>query len=350
MKKIPPYLQKGDCVVLISPARCVDKKDLLSFEKWVTDQGWVLEYGSYVFGKSNQFSSNDTQRAQDFVWAIEHKKAKAIFCAKGGYGSIRTLEALETLYSQKNHSGNLLVSDNLADASTLEISSMATSTQKNIQYDSNPIQVNWGLAFQKILSDANPKWLVGFSDISTLHLALQKGNWASIHGPLASQWASGNAGIIAGAEQLSKVLTGESVKIDLGNCTSIRNHSFEGEIVGGNLSLIYASLGTPLQPKCRGKVLFIEDIDEYLYHVDRMLRALKLAGLFEGLQGLIIGSMIDMKDNIVPFGYTVSQMVCEILAEYDFPILFDAPMGHGQQNCAIKFGVNCTFDKTFLNQ
>ena len=339
MNKIPQYLQKGDCVVLISPARSVDKKDLLAFEKWITDQGWQLEYGSNVFGNSNQFSSSDTQRAQDLVWAIEHKKAKAIFCAKGGYGSIRTLDAVETLYSQTNPSNNLLSPP-----------SLAPFNQKKTQHNSNQTPVNWGLGFQRILSDANPKWLVGFSDISTLHLALQKANWASIHGPLATQWASGDAGIVQGAAELSKILIGENVRIDLGNCPSIRNHSFEGELVGGNLSLIYASLGTPLQPNCQGKVLFLEDIDEYLYHVDRMLMALKLAGLFEGVQGLIIGSMVDMKDNVVPFGYTVSEMVCELLAGYTFPIFFDAPMGHGQQNCAIKFGMHCTFEKAFLTQ
>jgi muramoyltetrapeptide carboxypeptidase len=126
--------------------------------------------------------------------------------------------------------------------------------------------------------------------------------------------------------------------------------TFNGELIGGNLSLLYASLGTDLQPITDGKVLLIEDLDEYLYHVDRMLMACKNAGLFHNIKALLVGSMIDMNDNAVPFGKTVKEMIIELLGEANFPVVFDVPMGHDKQNYAVKLGAVCNFDNSTLTQ
>jgi muramoyltetrapeptide carboxypeptidase len=143
---------------------------------------------------------------------------------------------------------------------------------------------------------------------------------------------------------------GDIVSLDLSNSDVVRSKPFAGELVGGNLSLLYASLGTSVQPNTAGKVLFIEDLDEYYYHIDRMLFSLKLAGLFDGIQGLLVGSMIDMNDNSVPFGRSVKTMITELLACYDFPIIFDVPVGHDEENISIKLGADCNFENSILTQ
>jgi muramoyltetrapeptide carboxypeptidase len=130
----------------------------------------------------------------------------------------------------------------------------------------------------------------------------------------------------------------------------VRSRPFAGELLGGNLSLLYASLGTSVQPNTAGKVLFIEDLDEYYYHIDRMLFSLKLAGLFDGIKGLLVGSMIDMNDNAVPFGRSVKTMITELLVDCDFPIVFDVPVGHDEENISIKLGADCNFENSTLTQ
>jgi muramoyltetrapeptide carboxypeptidase len=126
--------------------------------------------------------------------------------------------------------------------------------------------------------------------------------------------------------------------------------SFTGQLVGGNLSLIYASLGTPLQPIATNKVLLIEDLDEYLYHIDRMIRSCKNAGLFQDIKALLVGSMIDMKDNAVPFGKSPKEIILEALGDKGFPILFDVEIGHDQRNHSVKLGCDITFDCSNLIQ
>jgi len=281
-----------------------------AFSRWVSAQGWRLEYAPNLFDVEHQFAGSDQHRAEDLIWAITHPTAKAIFTARGGYGCVRTVSKAEEL----------------CDA-MVGISSLI-----------------------ELLKQSPAKWLVGFSDITWLHLLFAKANFQSIHGPVATQWNLTHGHIDQNISHLAKTLVGDIVSLDLSNSDVVRSKPFAGELVGGNLSLLYASLGTSVQPNTAGKVLFIEDLDEYFYHVDRMLFSLKLAGLFDGIQGLLVGSMIDMNDNSVPFGRSVKTMITELLACYDFPIIFDVPVGHDEENISIKLGADCNFENSILIQ
>jgi muramoyltetrapeptide carboxypeptidase len=310
LRNQPAYLIPGDTVLLIAPSRSVSESDVAAFSRWVSGQGWRLEYAPNLFDVEHQFAGSDQHRAEDLIWAITHPTAKAIFTARGGYGCVRTVSKAEEL----------------CDA-MVGISSLI-----------------------ELLKQSPAKWLVGFSDITWLHLLFAKANFQSIHGPVATQWNLTHGHIDQNISHLAKTLVGDIVSLDLSNSDVVRSKPFAGELVGGNLSLLYASLGTSVQPNTAGKVLFIEDLDEYYYHIDRMLFSLKLAGLFDGIQGLLVGSMIDMNDNSVPFGRSVKTMITELLACYDFPIIFDVPVGHDEENISIKLGADCNFENSILTQ
>jgi len=310
LRNQPAYLIPGDTILLIAPSRSVSESDVAAFSRWVSAQGWLLEYAPNLFEVEHQFAGSDQHRAEDLVWAITHPTAKAIFTARGGYGCVRTVSKAEEL----------------CDA-MVGISSLI-----------------------ELLKQSPAKWLVGFSDITWLHLLFAKANFQSIHGPVATQWNLTHGHIDQNISHLAKTLMGDIVSLDLSNSDVVRSKPFAGELVGGNLSLLYASLGTSAQPNTAGKVLFIEDLDEYYYHIDRMLFSLKLAGLFDGIQGLLVGSMIDMNDNTVPFGRSVKTMITELLADCDFPIVFDVPVGHDEENISIKLGADCNFENSTLTQ
>ena len=310
MRNQPAYLIPGDTVLLIAPSRSVSESDVAAFSRWVSGQGWRLEYAPNLFEVEHQFAGSDQHRAEDLIWAITHPTAKAIFTARGGYGCVRTVSKAEELCDAMVGMSSLI----------------------------------------ELLKQSPAKWLVGFSDITWLHLLFAKANFQSIHGPVATQWNLTHGHIDQNISHLAKTLMGDIVSLDLSNSDVVRSKPFAGELVGGNLSLLYASLGTSVQPNTAGKVLFIEDLDEYYYHIDRMLFSLKLAGLFDGIQGLLVGSMIDMNDNSVPFGRSVKTMITELLACYDFPIIFDVPVGHDKENISIKLGADCNFENSILTQ
>ena len=310
MRDQPAYLIPGDTVLLIAPSRSVSESDVAAFSRWVSAQGWRLEYAPNLFEVEHQFAGSDQHRAEDVIWAITHPTAKAIFTARGGYGCVRTVSKAEELCDTMGGMSSLI----------------------------------------ELLKQSPAKWLVGFSDITWLHLLFAKANFQSIHGPVATQWNITHGHIDQNISHLAKTLMGDIVSLDLSNSDVVRSKPFAGELVGGNLSLLYASLGTSAQPNTAGKVLFIEDLDEYYYHIDRMLFSLKLAGLFDGIQGLLVGSMIDMNDNTVPFGRSVKTMITELLADCDFPIVFDVPVGHDEENISIKLGADCNFENSTLTQ
>ncbi len=334
MKNQPAYLLPGDTVLLIAPSRSVSENDVAAFSGWVKAQGWQLEYAPNLFEVEHQFAGNDQHRAQDLIWAISHPSAKAIFTARGGYGCVRTVAKAEELC--KAREGHVRDGDSL----------------KGIVIEGKPMGVgaNPDSGLLDLIKQSPAKWLVGFSDITWLHLLFAKANFHSIHGPVATQWKLTHGHIDQNMYHLGCALRGGAVSLDLLNCEVIGSKPFAGELVGGNLSLLYASLGTPFQPDTVGKVLFIEDLDEYYYHVDRMLYSLKLAGLFDGIKGLLVGSMIEMNENPVPFGRSVKTMITELLAGCEFPIVFDVPVGHDEENMSIKLGANCNFENSILTQ
>jgi muramoyltetrapeptide carboxypeptidase len=280
--KIPPSLQKGDVIAILATAR----KNIDDNLKPTIDllHSWGLEV---VIGKSigldnNQLAGTDAQRAEDFQEQLDNPNIKAIWCVRGGYGTVRMIDLLDfTKFKQ------------------------------------------------------NPKWIVGFSDVTVMHSYLNKINIASIHGlmPVTVEKASPES-----IESLRKALFGESLKYEIPFEAANRLGTAKGEIVGGNLSILYSLMGSNAQIDCKGKILFMEDLDEYLYHIDRMMMALKRCGYFENLNGLIIGSMTKMKDNDIPWGKNANQIIEDVTKEYSFPILYNFPAGHIQNNSPLIFG------------
>ena len=280
--KIPPSLQKGDSIAILATAR----KNIDDNLKPTIDllYSWGLEV---VIGKSigldnNQLAGTDAQRAEDFQEQLDNPNIKAIWCVRGGYGTVRMIDLLDfTKFKQ------------------------------------------------------NPKWIVGFSDVTVIHSYLNKINIASIHGlmPITVEKASPES-----IESIRKALFGETLEYEIPFEAANRLGTAKGEIVGGNLSILYSLMGSNAQIDCKGKILFIEDLDEYLYHIDRMMMALKRCGCFENLKGLVVGSMTKMKDNDIPWGKNANQIIEDVTKEYLFPILYNFPAGHIQDNNPLIFG------------
>ena len=280
--KIPASLQKGDTIAIVATAR----KNIEDNLKPTIDllHSWGLEV---VIGKSigldnHQLAGTDEERAADLQQQLNNPNIKAIWCVRGGYGTVRIIDLID---------------------------------------------------FSKFKE--NPKWIVGFSDVTVIHSYLNKLNIASIHAlmPVTVAKATPNA-----IESVRKSLFGESLKYELAANIENKLGKATGEMVGGNLSILYSLMGSNAQIDCRGKILFLEDLDEYLYHIDRMLMNLERCGCFKDLKGLVIGSMTKMKDNEIPWGKNANQIIADITKEYTFPILYNFPAGHIQNNNALIFG------------
>ncbi len=280
--KIPPSLQKGDTIAIVATAR----KNIDDNLKPAIDllHGWGLEV---VIGKSiglddNQLAGTDAQRAEDFQQQLDNPNIKAIWCVRGGYGTVRIIDLLDfTQFKQ------------------------------------------------------NPKWIIGFSDVTVIHSYVNLLNIASIHA--AMPVTIGKASVES-IESLRKSLFGESLNYEIPFDAANRLGNAKGEIVGGNLSILYSLMGSNAQIDCKGKILFIEDLDEYLYHIDRMMMSLKRCGCFDGLNGLIVGTMTKMRDNDIPWGKNANQIIADVTKEYSFPILYNFPAGHFHDNRALIFG------------
>src|SRR5690606_35681972 len=280
--KTPAYLQKGDTVAMVCTARSFtidEAQEAVSlFESW----GLNIVFGSTIDINANQLGGTDEQRTDDLQRMMDDDTIKAIWIARGGYGTVRIIDKID---------------------------------------------------FSKFIQ--NPKWIIGFSDITVLHSHLHNLGIATLHAimPYSVPKASSEA-----KETLHKALFNEDYTIEIPSNSSNKTGDAEGLLIGGNLSIIYSLLGSKSSVNTKNKILYLEDLDEYLYHIDRMFYNLKRNGYFDGLNGLIIGGMTDMHDNQIPFGYDVQQIVLDICKEYDFPICFDFPAGHIPNNRALKLG------------
>ena len=281
---IPPFLKPGDRIRIVSPAGKVQKDKILPGIELLQDEGFEVVVGRHVFGKNFQYSGTDSQRAADLQEAINDPETRAIICARGGYGSLRIIEKID---------------------------------------------------FSPLLR--NPKWLVGFSDVTAFHLILNKLGIASIHGAMPGFFLDDNKPSKSFFSLMELLSSGSSdVKIQAEETN--RSGSCSGELVGGNLSLVYSLQGTPWQLETSGKILFIEDISEYLYHLDRMMQNLRLAGQLKNLAGLVVGGFTDMKDNDSPFGKSAYEIILEAVQDYQFPVCFNFQAGHIPKNLALMFG------------
>lgn len=280
--KIPPSLQKGDTIALVATARKNIDDNLKPAIDLLHSWGLEVVIGSSIGLDNNQLAGTDEQRAADFQQQMDNPNIKAIWCVRGGYGTVRMIDLLDfTKFKQ------------------------------------------------------NPKWIVGFSDVTVIHSYVNKLKIATIHGAMPITVGKASAESI---ESLRKSLFGEKLEYETSFSPANRLGNAKGEIVGGNLSILYSLMGSNAQIDCKGKILFIEDLDEYLYHIDRMMMSLKRCGCFDGLNGLIVGTMTKMKDNEIPWGKNANQIIEDVTKGYSFPIFYNFPAGHYRDNRALIFG------------
>lgn len=291
----PKSLKKGDTIGVVSTARKITTKELAPSVEFVKQWGLNVVLGKSIDAEENQYAGNDELRKSDFQDMLDNPDIDAIWCAKGGYGTVRIID---------------------------------------------------GLDFSEFLK--NPKWIIGYSDITVLHSHIHNLNVETLH-----------AQILLGVETKSpetsqsirKVLFGEDYKVtyfvsdeELSYKESSsgsklnRNGNAKGILTGGNLSVLYSLCGSDSALHTDGKILFIEDLDEYLYHIDRMMVNLKRNGMLQNLAGLIVGGMTEMHDNIIPFGKTAEEIVWDAVKEYKYPVCFNFPAGHIDDNRALVMG------------
>lgn len=289
----PPYLQQGDIVAITCPAKSLpipinDAVRLL--ESW----GLKVVLGDTINASWRQFAGTDQLRTADFQRFLDDRSVKAIFAARGGYGTIRIIDKLD-------FSG-----------------------------------------FRE-----NPKWIIGFSDITILHSHVHAVHHVqSIHGqmPLTIPDASKIS-----LETLRKALFNEPVSYTYESAIKNRPGTASGILTGGNLTLLLMMSGSVSEQDYSGKILFLEDVGEYLYSIDRMMISFKRAGILASLKGLIIGGFTELKDNDIPFGQTAEQIIMSHVEEYDFPVCFNFPAGHLSDNQALVFGREATLSVNEFN-
>lgn len=297
---LPQKLTHKSKIRIVSPAGRIDEKHVLPAVEWFKKQGYSVELGKHVFAQHYQFAGTDSQRLEDLQTALDDPDTDCIICSRGGYGTVRIIDQLDFT------------------------------------------------AFLK-----KPKWLVGFSDITILHSCFNNMGVATIHGVMPRYFFDDNGTPGENLASLMNLLTGKGINYSIGPCDFNRIGNTSAEIVGGNLSIISSLQGTKYELDTDGKILFIEDIDEFLYHTDRMIFQLKLAGKLDNLAGLILGDFTDMKDNESPFGKSVHDIILESVKEFNYPVCFGFPAGHDKKNLALAFGtkwaLNVSKEKTTLN-
>jgi len=301
MKKnlTPNFLKPGDAVTIIATARKVNQAEIKPAIDFLKKQGFEILLAKNLFKEYNQFSGTDKQRIHDLQSALNNPKIKAIFIARGGYGTARILDEID---------------------------------------------------YSKFLK--HPKWIIGFSDITALLMDVyEKTNIQTLHGPmpLTFSWDKNSL------HQTIYTLFGQSINYKFPNNNKLNKQgSIKALLIGGNLSVIYANISNLKKSFSKPYILFLEDLDEYLYHIDRMMLALKRGNYLNNMVGLVCGSFSEMKDNAVPFGLSAEQIICNYLPSSCIASTFDFPSGHQKINLPIKIGaitnLNVTKKKVLFSQ
>ncbi len=283
----PTYLNPGDKIAIVAPARKISMEELQPAVDVLTSWGYEVVFGDNLFNEFNQYSGSDEERTLDFQNALDADDIKAIICARGGYGTLRIIDKLD---------------------------------------------------FTKFIN--NPKWIIGYSDVTVLHSHINK-NYSieTLHATMPVNFPK-DGSINQSLASLQIALQGESLSYCIENHALNRNGITSGKLCGGNLSILYALTASVSDIDTKDKILFIEDLDEYLYHIDRMMLNLKRSGKLANLAGLIVGGMSEMRDNTIPFGMTAEEIIIEAVAEYDYPVCFNFPAGHISDNNALIMGRN----------
>jgi len=281
----PQYLKKGDTIGIVSTARKISGEEISTAVKIFEEWGLKVEPGKNLFSEHHQFAGTDSQRLIDFQQMLDNPGIKAIVCARGGYGTVKIID--------------------------------------NIDFSE----------FSK-----NPKWIAGFSDVTVLHSHIHTNlGIETIHSAMPVNFNN----IPEDSQSittLKNALFGEGLSYNINPHPFNRRGQATAMLTGGNLSILYSLCGSISDIDTKGKILFIEDLDEYLYHIDRMMMNLKRSGKLENLAGLIVGSMSEMNDNTTPYGQTAYEIIKECVEEYDYPLCFGFPAGHIKDNRTLIFG------------
>ncbi len=289
----PSYLKKGDNVIILAPAGKIDLSIVESAKNHLENWDLNVELSENINKPHFQFSAKDDERLKDLQQALNNENIKAIFCARGGYGSIKIAEKLN--------------------------------------FDK----------FKKF-----PKWIIGYSDITILHSLINSQiGVETIHGIMPINFPQ-DLQETESTQNLKNTLFEEKIEYKIKSNSNNISGNASAELVGGNLSILYSLRGTDYDIDTNNKILFIEEIGEYLYHIDRIMHNLKIGGKLENLKGLIVGGFTDIKDNENPFGQSIEEIILDAVKEYNFPVLFDFPAGHMSPNMSLFFGRNVEIDVT----
>lgn len=300
----PKALTKGDTVAIVAPAGIllhkegVIKKAKMILESW----GLHVVFGENIFNNGKHFAGTDEERLEDFQKALDSENIKAIWAARGGYGSVRILDRLN---------------------------------------------------FSKFLN--NPKWIIGYSDITAFHNHLHQLGVESIHGMMATSLQNELEEIVESLTTFKKALFGEALHYQISSSdynriqtSSSPDKAIEGQLVGGNLTLLASMLGSESQLNTDGKILLIEEIGEYKYSIDRMLQSLKRAGYFTHVKAVLVGDISKIKPNTTQWGSPIEALILDALPK-DVPVIFDFPAGHEFDNRALIMGRNMKIEPLETN-
>lgn len=285
---MPEYLKKGDTVGILATARKIDLATLEPGIKLLESWGLKVVIGKTIGKEQNQLAGADWQRATDFQEMLDNPGIKAIWAAKGGYGTVRIVDRIDFTNFKKK-----------------------------------------------------PKWVVGFSDVTVLHSHINNMDIGTLHAIMA---ISAKTATPEAIESFRKALFGEKLEYHIPAHPFNKNGKAQGELVGGNLSVLYSIQGSKSAVDMKGKILFLEDLDEYLYHIDRMMMNLKRNGSLDGVKGIIIGGMTSMNDNDIPWGKDALEIIQDIVKDLKIPVAYNFPAGHIKDNRALILGKNVTFE------
>ncbi|EMR03743.1 S66 peptidase family protein [Cesiribacter andamanensis] len=286
----PPYLQPGDTIAITSTARWTNPEALSRAIRQLQDWGFRVVLGAHLYRQHQQFAGSDGERLQEFQRLLDDPAIKAILFSRGGYGTTRIID-----------------------------------------------QIDWTSFMTR------PKWLCGFSDVTALLCQAYRLGVQSLHCTMAAGFDD-KPGRAASIESIRQQLLGQPLHMSAAAHPLNRTGRAAGPLLGGNLSLLATLVGTPTEPKYEGAILFLEDLDEYRYHLDRMMVQLKRAGRLAQLKGLVVGQMSDMRDNPVPFGREAYEIIQEHVSDYAYPVAFGFPVGHEALNLALPVGAPLAFE------
>lgn len=287
--KTPPYLHTGDTIAIVAPSGIIKNRDAIISKAIALAESWGLQVflGENLFNQNNHFAGTDEERTADFQKALNTPSIKAIWAGRGGYGSVRILDKLN---------------------------------------------------FNKFKK--HPKWIIGYSDITTFHNHIHNLGIETIHGMMPTNLEEAPATVLQTISSLKNALFGKELQYSIPTSKYNRINSskkIQGQLIGGNLAIMTSLLGSNSQLSTAKKILFIEEVGEYKYSIDRMLQSLKRAGYFTNVSAVIIGNISLIKNNSIKWGGTIEELILDVIPK-EIPVLFDFPAGHGADNMALIMG------------